>query len=477
MGDETAAGRGETDGETRARRVDRRTLIRVGGMAATVGTVGRVARPSTGRAVAQATPSGEPVTVTDNGLPPENQPEQVEVYEQIVERYESANPNVTVESTANAWDPQTFPARLAAGELEDAFNVPYTEPQGIIARGQAADITEYLQAWPSFPSYNPNALQVVSDAEGRIYGIPIFGYALGLMYNRTFFEEAGLDPDSPPATWDDLRSAAKALTGDGRAGFAETSTDNQGGWHFTAWTYSAGGTLEEVDAEGGATAVFNSEEGVAALQLLKGMRFEDEAMTDRQLLNQDDTREMMATGQIAMCVQAPDSLPWIADRYPDVDMEQFGFGILPQNGGNATLAGGSVWMFNPNSEPEVIQAAVDWILFKEFDLENLDARLAADQERGALIGAPESPIFTGEYLEQRQEVFARYANAPTENYRAFIEGSATLELRGEPPVETQQLYAAIDPAVQAVLTDEGADPQELLDEAAEQFQSQVLDRL
>ena len=477
MIDKRATGRVEPATGWGALPVTRRTAIRIGGSLALASTAVPLLGPRRGLArSAQGTPSAEPVTVTDNGAPPENQPEAIEVYEQIVERFEAEHPNITIESTANAWDPQTFPARLAGGTLEDAINVPYTEPQGIIARGQAADITDYLTAWEHFASYNPGVLEVVTGQDGRVYGIPIFGYALGLMINRTFFEEAGLDPDQPPATWDELREAARALTGDGRAGFAETSKDNQGGWHFTAWTYSAGGDLEQ-ETDGAWQATFNSPTGVSVLQFLKDLRFTDQAMTERQLLSQDDTRGMMATGQIAMSVQAPDSLPWIKDRYEDVDMSQFGFGILPQNGGNATLAGGSVWMFNPNSPPEVIQAAVEWILFKEFDLENLDARLAADQARGAFIGAPEQPIFTGEFGAARQAVYDRYANAPVENYRPFVEGSANLSLRPEPPIETQQLYAAIDPAVQAVLTDEGADPQALLDQAAEQFQTQVLDQL
>jgi len=423
----------------------------------------------------QATPPGEPVTVTDAGRPEENQPEANAVLDEIIARYQAANPNVTVESRAQPWDPQTFPARLAAGELEDAFNVAYTEPQGIIARGQAADITEQLQSWEGFGSFSESALDVVRSEDGQIYGIPVFGYALGLMYNRTFFEEAALDPNAPPATWEAFREAAIALTTESHAGFAETSTNNQGGWHFTAWMYSAGGQL--LEQEGDAyQAVFASETGVSVLELLKAMRFEDGSMSDRQLLEQDQTREMLATGQAAMAIQAPDSLPWIAERFPDVDMNQFGFGVLPQNGGNATLAGGSVWMFNPNSSPEVIQAAVDWILFKEFDLENLDAQLQADQERGAFIGAPESPIFTGEYFEARQAVIDTYTNAPLENYTTFIEGSEQVALMAEPPIETQQLYAAIDPAVQAVLTDENANPQELLEQAQQQFQTQVLDQ-
>lgn len=415
------------------------------------------------------------VTVTINNAPPDNQPEAQEVFAQTIARYEEAHPTVTVEASQDTWDPQTFPARLAAGTLTDAFITAFTEPQGIISRGQAADVTSYLQQWPDFASFTPEALAVVQNGAGQLFGFPAGGYLLGLLYNREHFTAAGLNPDQPPATWADLRAAAQALTADGRAGFVETSTNNQGGWHFTAWMYTAGGDLISQSPEGAWTATFNNDIGVQVLQFLKDMRYTDRSMPERQLLDQNDTRQLMATGQVSMSVQAADALPYIRETFADADIAQFGLGILPQNGGNATLSGGSVWMFNPNSAPDVLAAAVDFSLFREFDLQNLEASAQADQARGALVGWPQLPIFSGDFQAQRQAVFDRYSNAPTANYAPFVTGAAGIALRAEPPIETQQLYAAIDAAVQAILTDESADPRSLLDQAAQQFQSQVLD--
>ena len=145
MGEEHVVGRVP---QLRAAAISRRTVIRVGGslvLAAPVLAPGRGLARSF-----QATPSGEPITVTDNGAPPENQPAAVEVYEDIVARFEAAHPNITVESTSNSWDPQTFSARWAGGELEDAFLVPYTDSQGIIAWGRPADIAEYVKTGEQF---------------------------------------------------------------------------------------------------------------------------------------------------------------------------------------------------------------------------------------------------------------------------------------------------------------------------------------
>lgn len=449
-------------------RLSRRDVL---GYGATIGLAAAMA-PSI-RPGAAAAQDAE-VTIRVNNAPQENQPEAVEAFKGTISRYEEAHPNVTVEASQDTWDPQTFPARLAAGTLTDAFIAAYTEPQGIIGRGQAANVTSYLQQWPSFSSFTPESLAVVRDGAGELFGFTLGGYLLGLMYNRDHFTEAGLNPDQPPTTWDELRGAAQALTANGRAGFVETSSNNQGGWHFTAWMYSAGGQM--ISQDGGRwQAIFNNDVGVQVLQFLKDMRYTDKSMPERQLLDQNDTRQLMATGQVSMSIQAADALPYIRDTFSDADINQFGLGSMPQNGGNATLTGGSVWMFNPNSTPEVLASAVDFSLFREFDLQNLEASLQADQARGALIGWPQLPIFTGDFQAQRQAIFDKYANAPVEYYRPFVDGAAGITLQAEPPIETQQLYAAIDAAVQAILTDESADPRTLLDQAAQQFQTQVLD--
>jgi multiple sugar transport system substrate-binding protein len=346
--------------------------------------------------------------------------------------------------------------------MEDSYLVPFTEPQELISRGQAADISELIQGWENFESFNPEVLKIVQDSEGKIYGVPVGGYALGLLYNRKLFQEAGLDPNKPPTTWEELREYAKKLTdpSKGRVGFAELSKGNQGGWHFTAWKYSFGGDLVQ-QQNGKWTATFNDENGVKALQTLKDMRWTDKSMTEQQLLTVGDVLPLLATEQVAMAVMAPDALRDMKTKF-QAKIEDFGMAPLPQSGGNSTLAGGAAWIFNPKSSPEVLKAA-------------FEADLKGRQERNDLIGFPELPLFTGEFEQQRQAIVAKYANAPLENYKAYSESQ--LQLRTEPPVKTQELYAILDTAMQAVLTDQNTDPKQALDAAAQQFQTQVLDQI
>jgi multiple sugar transport system substrate-binding protein len=52
-----------------------------------------------------------------------------------------------------------------------------------------------------------------SQWDGKTYTLPNVSAAWSLyFYNVGHFEEAGLDPEAPPETWDELREAAKALT-------------------------------------------------------------------------------------------------------------------------------------------------------------------------------------------------------------------------------------------------------------------------
>ncbi len=47
---------------------------------------------------------------------------------------------------------------------------------------------------------------------GKLYALPTTNYKMGLIYNRKLFQQAGLDPDNPPTTWEDIAAAAKKIT-------------------------------------------------------------------------------------------------------------------------------------------------------------------------------------------------------------------------------------------------------------------------
>lgn len=455
-----------------ARRMGRRDALKVGGgLAAGVAA----AHLAGGRLLAAPPRSRQtPVTISVDGAPGQDAPDvEKELFASVVERFEAANPGVTIEAVGGGYNPEAFAAKVAGGTLEDVFGVWFTEPQRFIRQGIVADITDQLAAWEHAAAFVPAALQPVTDTEGRIFGIPTSVYALSLVYNRKLLSDAGLDPDAPPATWDELRAAAQQITErTGVPGFGFLSVQNQGGWHLTTMLYTYGVDPVRME-EGKLVQAVNEEPAVAALTLLKEMRWIDGSMTDQQQLDQALMSELLATGQVAMAIGG---VPGDLITQYESNIEDYGLGVVPQGGGNAVLGGGYAYMFNAESSPEQLAAGIDWVLYNAFDQSIFEAYLDNQLARDFLVGFPEPPLFSDGLQAAREAARAAKANVPTELYLPFVDGMKTIEVRPEPAgFDVQRFYAALDPAVQAVLTNESADPRTLLDEAAERIQSEVLD--
>ncbi|WP_345149416.1 extracellular solute-binding protein, partial [Nonomuraea rubra] len=229
-----------------------------------------------------------------------------------------------MQGSTTVFDPLTFSAKLAGGKVEEVIKVPLTEPQGLIARKQVRPLTKELSGWAHYKEFNPQVLRPLSDAAGEVYGVPQAPFAQGLVYNRDLFTKAGLDPDKPPATWDEVRAAAKAISArTGKAGFVHESKNNQGGWQLTMLAYTHGGEIER--EEGGRyVAAFNADPVKKALGLLKEMRWTDDSMGDSQLNDQNDVIKRFAAGEIGMYMGTPGTYRLAKMTYGMEDTDAFG---------------------------------------------------------------------------------------------------------------------------------------------------------
>ena len=145
--------------------------------------------------------------------------------------------------------------------------------------------------------------------EGQQWGLPRAFSSKALWYNKALFKKAGLDPNTPPATWEDLIAAAKAITENTDAagyGMAAASFDNT--MHqFLNLMYSNGGEVINSDGE----IVFNSENNVEALQLVQDLvKFSEPGPIayDRGKLE-----TLFAEERIGMLIDGH----WLVGRIPD----------------------------------------------------------------------------------------------------------------------------------------------------------------
>lgn len=408
------------------------------------------------------TEPGGKVVVNINGQPPQTQAFDRKVFDEDVAEFEKLNQDIDLVPHEGFMDPKTFSAKLAGGQLEDVFYVYFTDPGALIARKQAADLTDYVQDVPHYGDIKQE-LKDVFTVGGKVYGLPTANYTMGLLYSRANFTKAGLNPDQPPKTWDEVRAAAKKLKDAGVTGFAEYSKSNQGGWHFTTWMKSVGGDIAKKDGDT-YKADFNNDKGREVLRRLKEMRWDDNSMGEKQLLEIGDVQNMMGAGQLGMYLAAPDNVAAIVNQFKG-KYEDYGLAAIPEQKGS--LLGGEGYMVNPKASPEKIRAGLKWVQWKYLNPDRLELNLQRYKDRGQPVGLPIPPIadiWTGEPRRQQEELKGKYATMPVRNFQAYVDGSEQTKGTLEPP-QAQQVYAILDNVVQATLTNRDADHAALLKDA------------
>ena len=428
-----------------------------------------VTQAAAGLVSAQRPASAEEVTISVSNLPPSTEAGAREAFLERVAAFEEEYPNITLEPNEYEWDVATFAAQLAGGTLPTVFQIPFTDSQGLIERGQVADISAEVEQLPYAADFNPNVLTVVQNPEGATFGVPIAGYSIGLHYNRALFEEAGLDPDAPPTTWAEVREASAAIAeATGQAGFAQMSQNNTGGWMLTTLSYAFGGRLQEVTAEGVEVTIDNPGT-TAALEYLKGLRWEDNSMGSNFLFDWGTINQAFAAGQVGMYMGGSDVYNSLVTEN-GIDPATYGLTVIPLEGeAPGVLAGGTVAAVRADADDAERDAAVKWIDFFYMGKLTDEAAAVADAEALAVndapIGTPALPIFSAEQLAQSDAWVADLVNVPQEQMAPFKDAFLDQPLIPEPPANTQEMYAILDTVVQTVLTEEDADIAALLAQA------------
>jgi transcriptional regulator with XRE-family HTH domain len=367
---------------------------------------------------------------------------------------------------------RTFFHRVATEPESEEMYVFFTEPPAMIQRGLLADVETIFRSWKYADCIVPEALQHLTGPDAHRYGFPSEAYVLCLVYNRRLFAEAGLDPDQPPRTWDEFRTAAKQLTRPDKHlfGFAESTIHHQGGWHFTNWLYS-GGVQVETYQDGRWLATFADDRAVQLLEMFREMRFTDGSIPHQTLLNENDIIMMLSQGRIAMAIEQDAVLQHLYRHNPR-QFADFGLAPMPQNGGNACLLGGNAYVFYHTTPIQTIQRAFKEISKRHFDFENYEAHVRAAAREGRPVGLPLTPLIVGPLRQQLLAINAAYCNVPQQNYKRYQEN--TLKLVPEPAFEAQKYYALADTLMQKAFTDPSVNLRQLLELSARYFQQRVL---
>ncbi|GAA4716715.1 sugar ABC transporter substrate-binding protein [Nocardioides conyzicola] len=414
------------------------------------------------------------VTITVEGWRPGDEQGTIDAVKKQAAAFTKEHPDIVVKPIEWEWNAETFSTQLAGNQLPTTFRVPFTDTKGLAERKQIADVTEYVDKLPYAEDFNPSVLAAAQGTDGKIYGLPTDVYGVGLHYNRDLFEKAGLDPDSPPTTWADVRADAKAIADKtGQAGYVQMSTNNTGGWMLTTLTYALGGRMESDD---GTTATIDNDATAEGLQMLHDMRWTDESMGKNTSFEWGTVNEAFAAGKVGMYMSGSDVYNALVTTN-QVNPDSYGLAVLPLSDSSdaGILGGGSVAAVSAKATPAEQEAAVLWNDFyresKNYDPDVAVADAEVLKESDQPIGTPTLPIFDEATWQKVQDAIAPYVNVPRDQMTSFTDGVFDQSLIAEPPAHTQEVYAILDAAVQKVLTDENADIDALLADANEKAQA------
>lgn len=416
-----------------------------------------------------SSPATAKATITVGDLPTANQAATRAVFQKDVQTFEAQNPGITVKATETTYDPSTFQSLLAGGNLPTVMGVPFTQPQGLIARGQIADLTSQIAAAGLTGQLNQRTLGLTS-AGGKNYGIPSAAYSVGLVYNRDLFTQAGLDPNKPPTTWDEVAADAKQIVAKtGQAGYAQMSGgDGCGGWIFSAMTYSLGGKVESDD--GKQIVVADTPAAKQALDLIHKLKWDDKVMNGLPLIGCNNINQLFAAGKIGMYIKAADDYGPSTVQFK-MKPEAFGAGGFPGVSGvaPATLSGGTVQVVNAKATDAQKAAAVKWVKFhylrQYLDQSTALAVAKAAAADGAPVAIPGLPVVSDAAYTNYFSWISSVNNVPINNFQPYVNAAKTQKIFPEPPNDAAKVYSAFDAIVQAVLTNQNADPQKLLTDA------------
>ncbi|AWK52925.1 sugar ABC transporter substrate-binding protein [Clostridium beijerinckii] len=185
--------------------------------------------------------SGEDVHIT-YGIWDSNQEKGLR---KMADEFEGKNPGIKIDIQVTGWNDYWTMLEAAAtgGSLPDTFWMHSNEIYRYASNGMLMDLTDKIGKSDDVKLSNyPEGLVKIYNLNNKQYAIPKDYDTIGLWYNKTMFDKAGVPYPDETWNWDKLYEAAKKLTtGDGKQyGFLAPLHNQEGYYNFV---YQNGGTI------------------------------------------------------------------------------------------------------------------------------------------------------------------------------------------------------------------------------------------
>ncbi len=196
----------------------------------------------------------------------------MEVMNELVAKFNAEHPGIEVENVFQPYGEMMtlLQTNIAGGTPPDIAAADLIFLPQLVATSGIEPLTDYIADYDVDDFYP--LLSGYDVIDGERYAFPVSTNNMQLIWNKDLFEGAGLAPDVPPTTWEEMKDMAVACQDldNGVVGF-EFYTQPVGEgitWQFQVWLWANGGEFLTAD---NSAAAFNTAEGVEALAYVSDM--------------------------------------------------------------------------------------------------------------------------------------------------------------------------------------------------------------
>lgn len=365
-----------------------------------------------------------------------------ETLEALVKEYNETNDkNIEVDMTIMPWDSlyQKLSTVLSVGEGPDMLAMA-TERIGTYAEpGAFAEVNDVYEEGIVDESVIPETLKENLKYDGKYYGVPMNFATLLLYYNKTMFKDAGLDPEAPPATWEELEQYAQQIVEKtGNYGFDMAVKETTPMWCIMLWG-NGGDIIED------GKAVFNSDQNVETItrwtENIRDKKFGPEVLTGGEI---DKLFESQKLGMY-FCG------PWATNGFENAGID-FGVAQAPKGPQEqVTQANGvGLYLTSSSKKQEAVYDFFGWWNSKE-----------TQTKWSVGTGFPPARTDIGDSEELAKNPYIAEFSKPANESKMYLQ-----QLTNFAEIDNQ----AIVPAFEKILL-ENADVKATLDEANEKIES------
>ena len=275
-----------------------------------------------------------------------------QVLQGLIDQYQEANPSVTIEAVFTPGAELTTKLQTAiAGRQTPTMAIADLVAMPLLtSSGALAPLDDYISASSlELADYFEGPL-VYGLHEGQRYSLPVSASNLGLFWNKELFAQAGLDPNTPPRTWDELVAFSKQIKeATGKWGLELYTQGGEGtSWQWQVYLWEQGGDVLSGDLSAPA---FNSEAGSEALQFWVDLIHKDG-------VSSLEPWGLFGRGEAAMVMDGS----WMTQFFPmQVGFELGSAGMPVPEGGQAATNMGGEQVFVFEGDEATKQAAWDFI--------------------------------------------------------------------------------------------------------------------